>query len=136
MPSIHDTAYPRLKSSWSEKDLNATLTPTAEEIELAHSSNQATALRITFLLLFKTFQRFGCFLLLHKVPRQIAEHISFSSHLLKITGGKTAMNQNTIEHFSPRALLCALAPKILSLKLFETISEHLFIKMIEKQMLH
>ncbi|HST20597.1 MAG TPA: transposase [Blastocatellia bacterium] len=38
------------------------------------------------------------------------------------------MNQNTIEHFSPCASLCALAPKIVSLKLFETISEHLFIK--------
>lgn len=38
------------------------------------------------------------------------------------------MNQNTIEHLSPHASLCALAPKIVSLKLFETISEHLFIK--------
>lgn len=38
------------------------------------------------------------------------------------------MNQKTIENFSPHASLCALAPKIVSLKLFETISEHLFIK--------
>jgi hypothetical protein len=38
------------------------------------------------------------------------------------------MNQSTFEHFSPHASLCSLAPKILSLKLFETLSEHLFIK--------
>jgi hypothetical protein len=28
MPSIHDTAYPRLKSSLSEKELNEIFTPT------------------------------------------------------------------------------------------------------------
>jgi len=34
MPSIHDTAYPRLKSSLSEKELNEIFTPTAEEFDL------------------------------------------------------------------------------------------------------
>jgi Domain of unknown function (DUF4158) len=33
-------------------------------------------MRIAFLVLLKTFQRFGYFLPLHKAPRQIAEHIS------------------------------------------------------------
>jgi TnpA family transposase len=76
MPSIHDTAYPRLKSSFSEKELKEIFTPTAEELELAHSVAKSTPLRIVFLVLLKTFQRLGYFLPLHKVPRQIAEHIS------------------------------------------------------------
>jgi TnpA family transposase len=76
LPSAHDTAYPRLKSSLSEKELNEIYTPTAEEFDLAHSVAHNTAMRIAFLVLLKTFQRLGYFLPLHKVPRQIAEHIS------------------------------------------------------------
>lgn len=76
MASIHETAYPRLKSSFSEKELTDVFTPTAEEFELAHSVTKSTPLRIVFLVLLKTFQRLGYFLPLHKLPRQIAEHIS------------------------------------------------------------
>lgn len=59
MPTIHDTAYPRLKSSFSEKELNEIYTPTAEEFDLVHSLTRSTALRIAFLVLLKTFQRLG-----------------------------------------------------------------------------
>jgi hypothetical protein len=38
------------------------------------------------------------------------------------------MSNHTSHHFSPHALLCALGPKIRSLKLLETISNHVFIK--------
>src|SRR5215218_2772452 len=38
------------------------------------------------------------------------------------------MSKHTSQHFSPRASLCALGPKIRSLKLLETISNHVFIK--------
>jgi len=76
MPSIHETVYPRLKSSLSDKELNAVFTPTAEEFDLAHSAAKSTPLRIVFLVLLKTFQRLGYFLPLHKTPRRIAEHIS------------------------------------------------------------
>ena len=57
MPTIHDTAYPRLKSSISEKELNEIYTPTADEFDLAHSLTNSTAMRIGFLVLLKTFQR-------------------------------------------------------------------------------
>ena len=57
MPTIHDTAYPRLKSSISEKELNEIYTPTADEFDLAHSLTNSTAMRIGFLILLKTFQR-------------------------------------------------------------------------------
>ena len=57
MPTIHDTAYPRLKSSISEKELNEIYSPTADEFDLAHSLTNSTAMRIGFLVLLKTFQR-------------------------------------------------------------------------------
>jgi uncharacterized protein DUF4158 len=56
LPTIHDTAYPRLKSSISEKELNEIYTPTADEFDLAHSLTNSTAMRIGFLVLLKTFQ--------------------------------------------------------------------------------
>jgi TnpA family transposase len=76
LPTIHDTAYPRLKISISEKELNEIYTPTADEFDLAHSLTHSTAMRIGFLVLLKTFQRLGYFVPTHKVPRPIAEHIS------------------------------------------------------------
>jgi hypothetical protein len=57
LPTIHDTAYPRLKSSISEKELNEIYTPTADEFDLVHSLTNSTAMRIGFLVLLKTFQR-------------------------------------------------------------------------------
>jgi Domain of unknown function (DUF4158) len=56
LPTIHDTAYPRLKSSVSEKELNEIYTPTADDFDLAHSLTHSTAMRIGFLVLLKTFQ--------------------------------------------------------------------------------
>jgi TnpA family transposase len=76
LPTIHDTAYPRLKSSFSEKELNEIYTPTADEFDLAHSLTNSTAMRIGFLVLLKTFQRLGYFIPARKAPRRIAEHIS------------------------------------------------------------
>jgi hypothetical protein len=76
LPTIHETAYPRLKCSVSEKELNEIYTPTADEFDLAHSLTLSTAMRIGFLVLLKTFQRLGYFMPEHKIPRLIAERIS------------------------------------------------------------
>ncbi len=72
---IHDAAYPRLKSSFSENELTTIFTPTAEEMELAHCVVHTPTLRIAFLMLLKTLQGRGYFSPSHKVPGQIAEHI-------------------------------------------------------------
>ena len=76
MPSAHDTAYPRLKNILSPKELTNWFTPTAEEFDLARHVAKGTSPRICFLLLLKTFQKLGYFILLSKVPRQIAEHVA------------------------------------------------------------
>jgi hypothetical protein len=74
LPTIHDTAYPRLKSSVSEKEPNEIYTPTADEFDLAHSLTNSTAMRIGFLVLLKTFQRLGYFIPARKAPHLIYQN--------------------------------------------------------------
>ncbi len=76
MPSIHDTAYPRLKNTSTTKELADLYTPTADEIALANRVAKGSGAKICFLVLLKTFQRLGHFIMLNKVPQQIAEHIA------------------------------------------------------------
>jgi hypothetical protein len=59
MPSIQETAYPRLKSNLTAKELLAIYTPTAEELALARRATKGRIPQLEFLVLLKTFQRLG-----------------------------------------------------------------------------
>jgi len=76
VPFASETAYPRLKSSISDEDLNRSYAPTADDLALASQVAKGTEPKICFLVLLKTFQRLGYFIQLHDVPRPIAEHVS------------------------------------------------------------
>jgi len=76
MPSLHETAYPRLRTSVSAKDLAAVYTPTVDEISLAESVSRGFHAKVCFLVLLKTFQRLGYFVLLRDVPDQIVGHVA------------------------------------------------------------
>jgi hypothetical protein len=76
MPSVQETAYPRLKSSVSNEDLIRVYTPTPEEIALAKNSAKGDEAFVGFLVLLKTFQRLGYFVPLTEVPPAIVEHIA------------------------------------------------------------
>jgi hypothetical protein len=78
MPSVHETAYPRLKNSVTAKELADIYTPTMEEVELAERIAKGRTARLCFLILLKTFQRLGYFIMLRDVPPQIVIHISGS----------------------------------------------------------
>ncbi len=84
MPDVHETAYPRLKSSFSDKELYEFYTPSADDLALASEVTKGVGPKICFLILLKTFQRLGYFVFLQDVPKPIAEHISllFGVHLL------------------------------------------------------
>jgi len=75
MPAIHETAYPRLKSTITQKDLTDAFTPAESEMNLATSIAKGYPARLCFLLLLKTFQRLGYFILLKEVPLPIYEYI-------------------------------------------------------------
>jgi TnpA family transposase len=76
MPSIQETAYPRLKSAVSAADLAAIYTPTPEELVLAKQVTRGKLANLGFLILLKTFQRLGYFVPISQVPLAIAEHIA------------------------------------------------------------
>ena len=76
MPTIQETAYPRLKSSVSARDLVTLYTPSPHEVALAEQVTRGDVAYLGFLVLLKTFQRLGYFVLLGQVPTAIIEHIA------------------------------------------------------------
>jgi hypothetical protein len=78
MPTIHETAYPRFKTTVTAKDLQEVYTPTADELAfVAHHARTPTA-RMGLLVQLKTFQRLGYFPLLTDVPPRILDHLATS----------------------------------------------------------
>jgi hypothetical protein len=75
VPSVAETAYPRLKSHLTTKELQEIYTPTNKDLKLALDQTRTADNRINFLILLKTFQRLGYFVLLQSVPEQIIKHI-------------------------------------------------------------
>jgi len=76
MPTIQETAYPRLKSAVSAADLVAVYTPTPEDLMLAKQVTRGKLAFLGFLILLKTFQRLGYFVPVKQVPAVIVEHIA------------------------------------------------------------
>jgi Domain of unknown function (DUF4158) len=76
MPAVHETAYPRLKEGVTPAELAEVYTPTAEELALAMRTSTRSGARLGFLVLFKTFQRLGYFVLVSDVPTPIVRHIA------------------------------------------------------------
>lgn len=76
MPNIHDTAYPRLKSSVTENELDKYYTPSHEEIAQALRFVKGQTARLGFLILLKTFQRLGYFVKIADVPERMVGHVA------------------------------------------------------------
>jgi TnpA family transposase len=87
MPSVHETAYPRLKSHPSPHDLATVYTPSKDEVALAEGVTRSEIARLAFLILLKTFQRLGYFVQLRDVPRTIVEHIAHTQGFLVTPAG-------------------------------------------------
>src|SRR5260370_22973110 len=82
MPTVHETAYPRLKSNVSRRELIDLYTPTQAEVELATRVSKGEPARLGFLILLKTFQRLGYFIALRDVPRSSIEYIGHDQGML------------------------------------------------------
>src|SRR5438128_427091 len=76
MPRLQDTAYPRLKSVMTDRDLAAVYTPTEPELLLARRTAKGPAAQLGFLILLKLFQRLGRPVPLADAPRSVVEHIA------------------------------------------------------------
>ena len=76
MTAIHETAYPRIRSNLTDKELSTLYTPNELEIKFATSNTQAPVQRLGLLVLLKTFQRLGYFPMLPTIPRRVIRHIA------------------------------------------------------------
>lgn len=69
MPGMHETVYPRFKSSISEKELNDIYTPTQDEIKFSQKVARGDNPKLCLLITLKSFQRLGYFISLSNIPR-------------------------------------------------------------------
>ncbi len=90
MLSKSDTAYPRFKSTISQKDLEQCYTPTAEELAFCRGKTRSKESLLGLAVLLKTFQHLGYFVKFVEIPKQIVAHITFS---LKITSPVGSMKK-------------------------------------------
>ena len=94
MPSVEETAYPRLKSNPSLEALETLYTPTNEEIALAKQTVRGDLPTVSFLVLLKTFQTVGYPMQISEVPTSIIRRVigSVDSQLTpeEIAGNDTA----------------------------------------------
>lgn len=75
MGSLHETAYPRLRSSVTPKELRQYYTPNDDELKLI-STIKKSVLRLGLMLNLKLFQRLGYFVPLASAPPVLIEHLS------------------------------------------------------------
>jgi len=76
MPTLHDTAYPRFKSTVTDKDLQEVYTPTADDVAFAEQATRLPVTKVGLLVWLKAFQRLGYFPPFAHIPHQISVHIS------------------------------------------------------------
>lgn len=76
MAALHETAYPRLKSSYSERELAEIYTPNPDELAFVMGKRREAPARFALLLLLKTCQRLGFFLPLVEIPAEIRDYIA------------------------------------------------------------
>ena len=63
MPTVAETAYPRLKNQVREKELTKIYTPTPEELNLASQHTRKRATKLGFLYYSKPFKDWAILLL-------------------------------------------------------------------------
>lgn len=76
MPSPHETAYPKLKTSFTQNELAQYFSPNEVELDIAFGSISGKAARLCFLVLLKTFQRLGYFVMINDVPERLIGHVA------------------------------------------------------------
>src|SRR2546430_16163796 len=71
MTAIHETAYPRIRSNLSDKDLDELYTPTPDDLAFIERSTQSSVAAFGGLVLLKTVQLLGYFPAFHGLPPRL-----------------------------------------------------------------
>ncbi len=81
MPTLADTAYPRLRVSPDGAELSDAFTPTPDELAFAVKRTRQPGPRLALLVMLKTFQQLGHFAQPDDVPPIIVAHIAAATAL-------------------------------------------------------
>ncbi len=115
MTTLHETAYPRLKTTPSTKELQELYTPTDAERTFVFSAVQRPLSRLAVLIHLKVFQRLGFFTPLATVPEPIKIHIAAAAgyqrmppakqlHEYDVSGAKRAHVQLLRDYLAVRVM--------------------------------
>jgi hypothetical protein len=97
MPNISDTAYPRLKATPSNKELEKIFTPTPEEWRFAWERTSSELQTLRLLIWLKVFQRLGYFPAQDEIPAKIIEHIADSISTVQSSDVLANYDQNSLK---------------------------------------
>jgi Domain of unknown function (DUF4158) len=75
MAFVDRTAYPRLLSAVSVRELAEVFTPTAEEVIWACAKVVGPGSRLALLVMLKCYQRLGYFPQIDRVPPEVVEYV-------------------------------------------------------------
>lgn len=76
MTAVHETAYPRIRSDLSDKELTELYSPTPEELAFVERSTKSTVAAFGGIILLKTAQRLGCFPSFDALPSRLIRHFA------------------------------------------------------------
>jgi len=98
--SIERTAYPRFKRVVSARELEASFTPTLDEIAWAQSLTKSPAHLLGLVLALKCFQRLGRFPPNDEVPDSVTEHVRTTLGLAEEVNGTATPARTVRQHRS------------------------------------
>jgi TnpA family transposase len=98
--SIERTAYPRFKRVVSARELEASFTPTLDEIAWAQSLTKSPAHLLGLVLALKCFQRLGRFPPNDEVPDSVPEHVRTTLGLAEEVNGTATPARTLRQHRS------------------------------------
>jgi TnpA family transposase len=76
MTAIHETAYPRIRSHLSDKELEELYTPSADDLAFLDGATKSTVAAFGGVVLLKTFQRLGYFPPFDALPPRLIHHLA------------------------------------------------------------
>jgi hypothetical protein len=83
MTAIHETAYPRIRSNLSDKELKELYTPSPDDITFIDRSTKSPVAAFGGLILLKTFQRLGYFPSFDALPPRLIHHLATAMGVLR-----------------------------------------------------
>ncbi|HHL0974690.1 TPA: DUF4158 domain-containing protein, partial [Bacillus cereus] len=81
MLTVQETAYPRLKSNPTPKELDKLFAPTLKELDWTATHSRNSFSHLNFLIMLKTFQCLNYFVPITEVPLVIIKHIAKTANI-------------------------------------------------------